>query len=1240
MLLYEECGKLYFDSIMFFNKCHVRGGCMKKWKKTGTKYNSALVAAVLIGLMSITPYAAADESEYLATEYIDYNGRNIAELIFLKEGQGIGANGQWMVPKAVYDLPDALITGAATSATYWTDMLGPTAKNKEPWQIFVTTYWQRNASSSSLSVKSDGVQPIRKSYKNAEHYVSQQLQKGTDYDELTYDKAKTGVLPEGSYAYSRLRIGYYSGAKRTGAEYGWWVDTDTVLPTNEQAVNFAGTVRHELGHALGIVAKRRIRGDNTYFMPGVTDEKSWNLQLYDQNGNKARSGMQILTSYEFEELKKDKPGISPKDYFIVDKKITDEGEGFAYFSGKNVVDALDGATFFGRSALPVNGWEGDRFEGSHIQTSGMMSHRIYSNYSAFLEVELAALQDLGYDIDRKAYFGRSIYGNKGTIVNNQGFFARNQTGTAYLNNTYSDVNLGIGLHVYGYGNKVTQAADIMTKGNGGTGIRVDGMENTLIIPEDTEIHADGYRGNGVMVSYGRNQTVEQAGTVTANGDGGVGMRFDFGSARGGAASEYRGSYIRYKRWVNSRASGREPGAINAAQNYALTYDMNANTRNVAEDELVGPLVDNYNLSGKLAGNDAAIYISKNALVKNININNGASIQGDIVSEWKRFDRDSCEWAYDNVGQNRDVLRIQYNNNIGKDGYEYYLYIPDLVTNLNFNNEEMTYNGNISGEENIKMNVNEGTLTYTGSANVINVQVARDASLFGGTYKVNDLSGKLDKDFTDDTTGKVYNHGTIGADSQDSNMTINGNLVSDGILSGYTGGTKGQIVVSGTADVEGSMVSVNNALPGTEMTVLKAGSIKGTIGNADKPYEVSGMLNATGTVSGTELKVQTVAANNMGQLDSNQQTAFDAMTDMQQQLAKTGDQRVEDMRQLYGMGADEAKGALSALGSSTVADIMAMAQSNTMTSHIISARLAEAFALKDTNVTLPGAGLDSGASANDATVKMKLDQPVDNDFWFKTMRNWGDGTGSSYYQGTTLAGGWDRAYGKNWRAGAFISYGQTSFADSLSHNNLKDTRLGLYGGYSKGAHSGFVYLDYGRLNNDLTRNLTGLNMRAQAEYSSRLLELGGEYKYDLNAYQATPWHISPYANMQLSRLSQDGYAEQNAGIFGQRVNSKTNTYFAGGVGMEFKRYLPKGSYALRLGVKHAFSGADPRLTYSYVGNEASSYEMRGQQDKTHFIMSLGGEAEFAPGWTLAGDLSLQKGAHDKDIMAAVTLRRMW
>ena len=210
----------------------------------------------------------------------------------------------------------------------------------------------------------------------------------------------------------------------------------------------------------------------------------------------------------------------------------------------------------------------------------------------------------------------------------------------------------------------------------------------------------------------------------------------------------------------------------------------------------------------------------------------------------------------------------------------------------------------------------------------------------------------------------------------------------------------------------------------------------------------------------------------------------------------------------------------------------------------------------------------------------------------------------------------------------------------ARNERKDTRLGFYGGYRHGPHTGYVCLDYGWLRNDLSRAIAGMGVFPKANYDSRILELGGEYQYDLHAGKDTPWHISPYINLQLSGLRQDGYTERGAGIFGQRVDSASNTYFAGGFGVECKRYLTNGSYALRLGVKHAFSGADPRLTFGYIGDNAARYEMRSGQDKTHFIMRLGGEAEFVPGWWLEGEAGLQKGAHDKDVMCALTLRRMW
>ena len=95
-----------------------------------------------------------------------------------------------------------------------------------------------------------------------------------------------------------------------------------------------------------------------------------------------------------------------------------------------------------------------------------------------------------------------------------------------------------------------------------------------------------------------------------------------------------------------------------------------------------------------------------------------------------------------------------------------------------------------------------------------------------------------------------------------------------------------------------------------------------------------------------------------------------------------------------------------------------------------------------------------------------------------------------------------------------------------------------------------------------------------------------------------------------------------------------------MGVELKRYLGHGSYALRLGVKHAFGGADPELQFNYEGDTGNRYTLRNNQDKTHAVVRLSGETEFAKGWQLAGDVQWQKGTHDKDLSASMMLRRVW
>ncbi|WP_027406112.1 S8 family serine peptidase [Anaerovibrio sp. RM50] len=530
----------------------------------------------------------------------------------------------------------------------------------------------------------------------------------------------------------------------------------------------------------------------------------------------------------------------------------------------------------------------------------------------------------------------------------------------------------------------------------------------------------------------------------------------------------------------------------------------------------------------------------------------------------------------------------------------------------------------------------GTNTYQGASIAAGGTLSIDGSVAGDAYSVEKgiIAGR------GTINGTLYNRNiSVAGDTTGTGNLRMGGLVSSGVLeSNMTKNGNTKFVVTGDANIDGSTVKLKNALPGEGGDIVTAVSVTGNLKNASTPAAVSGMLGSTGTVSGNTVKVNAVASNNLGTTDGTINETFDAMTAMDASLI--GDPRREEMRPLFNLDAGAAKDTLASISSAAAAQSLSTVQRSQLTEHLISSRLAEAFVQKPVNVKIPVANLTGEGETDGIDIPMKLDQPAENDFWFKTAKNWGDLKGGAYYNSTAFALGWDKADGKMWRLGTFISHGTTSFADTGAHNDIKDTRFGFYGGYSYGPHTGYVYMDYGWLKNDLQRSIPYLGLTPKADYDSRILELGGEYKYDLNAKQKTPWHFSPYANVQLSRLWQDGYTEQGAGIFGQRVSDATNTYFAGAIGIECKRYLTNGSYALRLGVKHAFAGSDPRLTFGYVGDNASSYEMKNEQDKTHFVMSVGGEAEFAPGWWLAGDAMLQKGAHDKDVMCALTLRRVW
>ncbi|MDR1921551.1 MAG: autotransporter outer membrane beta-barrel domain-containing protein [Candidatus Adiutrix sp.] len=242
--------------------------------------------------------------------------------------------------------------------------------------------------------------------------------------------------------------------------------------------------------------------------------------------------------------------------------------------------------------------------------NGLMTHRQFRNYSGFMEAELAALNDIGYDIDLRDFFGRSIYTDGGVVTNTQGYFARDAGGGTYIDGRENLSSYGLGLHVFGSDNTVYQAADIMANGVGGGGIRSDGVRNNIIVNPGVTVQVNGLYGIGALFAYGNSSSLTNRGRIEALAYNGDAVRFDLG--RNLLGDPEQSSYYEY-----------------AGADLELSY---------AATLLAGPLVKNFDLTGSLAAGRNAVYISPNAHVEQINVMRDAAITGDIISDYDDLGR--------------------------------------------------------------------------------------------------------------------------------------------------------------------------------------------------------------------------------------------------------------------------------------------------------------------------------------------------------------------------------------------------------------------------------------------------------------------------------------------------------------------------------------------------------------------------------------------------------------------------
>lgn len=266
---------------------------------------------------------------------------------------------------------------------------------------------------------------------------------------------------------------------------------------------------------------------------------------------------------------------------------------------------------------------------------------------------------------------------------------------------------------------------------------------------------------------------------------------------------------------------------------------------------------------------------------------------------------------------------------------------------------------------------------------------------------------------------------------------------------------------------------------------------------------------------------------------------------------------------------------------------------------------------------------------------------DADWWMRSLSEW-----ESYYddavsgKSRSVAVGMDRNTGKETRTGIYAMYNHTELHGGAAKALQQDWRVGAYMGKQHGAVQKYVYMNYGRLGNHF--NFTSVGM--DSKYHGQIIELGGEYKYDLHHGDGKTYHVSPYVNVQASRCMQKGYRETLQSpfehvTFEHVTAAVNNNYLAGEIGVELRRELQAGNYALRLGYKRVLSGEEPCLVNRA---EAGGVSLGGPQtysnpmDRDYLHLTLDGTLGLSKRLSVTAEGGWFEGEHDRELMADVKL----
>ena len=783
-------------------------------KKAKGAFRPTLIASLTAALF------CAQAAQALETRYIyDAAGKPFLAVQFFDEGDYYYVNNadESASLASTWQLSEAQKQSLMNGLGFWSELLGPGSRNENPVPIYIATFDGYIAESHDFIISS------------------------ADDDQITTWLIANSIMTGVEYGdrISILRIGPSDYAPP---------GMPSALPATSKW-DLPSIISHEFAHALGIFSMAG--GRLNMSVPNVS---VWDTHLKDRYGTSLQPGLTVVSE--------DDPRAGTEGVFVVGytthSGVTFHGEHVAEVLGNDKGLSIEGIE-------PTANGEFTICDLSHIELEhGLMSHQNYRNYTSFMEAELAVMQDLGFDIDRRNFFGFSVYEDGQSIVNNNGYYARNAEGTDYLVGEENHATLGVGLHIYGKNNTVTQAADLLACGTAGTGIRIDGSGNRLAINPDVRIAANGFGGTGLLVAYGMDHVVTSRGTVEALGAQGIAARFDFGNNNLSNDSEYRGSWI-WTTWFD--------GVYNLPildENGAPFYDYSGLPLN-----LNGALVKQFDVSGTLAGSAAAIYIASNAWVENINILTGASITGDIISLW---DPEDSRIQY--PGDKSDLhTQLTFGLAPEADGS------ASDIADASF---DMTLAGAVDGDKSIDMTLAAGHLAVTGPVHVLSLQNKGHLALLGADDQGFGaaVAGHFENTAAAVLEAGFHADGSVAGIKAQS-ATLAGTLLlrplADFYAEGETVALKAPVVTEGSLEGGFSSVALGDVLSPTlqftltsetnqaqSETRLPADALSGnfnaafTVNRAENAYS-RWAADGAGTAVGSAL--ETIAANAQGDMQS-------------------------------------------------------------------------------------------------------------------------------------------------------------------------------------------------------------------------------------------------------------------------------------------------------------------------------------------------------------------------------------